>query len=150
MARWQMDCEQKEEMDKGAKPPPDPTPSWQWGDDLYVSRGIIEWLELEGTLKAIRSNLCTEQGHPQLHQCSEPHSLTSGVCTTSLGSLCSASPPFFLISSLNGPHWAKALMVLLQQREKKKAPSAWTKLLPSVCILLTCWMCSHTLMAIYK
>jgi len=53
----------------------------------------IEWLELGGTLKAIRPNPCTEQGHPQLHQCSEPHSLTSGVCTTSLGSLCSASLP---------------------------------------------------------
>jgi len=32
----------------------------------------IEWFELEGTLEAICPTPCSEQGHPQLHQCSEP------------------------------------------------------------------------------
>jgi len=41
-------------------------------DTAPLFHRIIEGFELEGTLKAMRSNPCTEQGYPQLHQCSEP------------------------------------------------------------------------------
>jgi len=37
-----------------------------------LNHRITGWLELEGTLKAIWCQPCTEQGHPQLQQCSQP------------------------------------------------------------------------------
>jgi len=53
----------------------------------------MQWFEMEGTLKAFRVNPCTEQGPHSSITAQSPSSLTLCVCTTSLGSLCSASLP---------------------------------------------------------
>lgn len=49
-----------------------------------------ESVELEGT--RLWSNSCSEQRHPQLHQCPQPHPvrpwLSAGTSTASLGDLC--------------------------------------------------------------
>lgn len=40
----------------------------------------LNCLSWEGPAKAIWSNSCTEQGHPRLHQCSEPHLTWPWAC----------------------------------------------------------------------
>ena len=73
---------------------------------------MIEWFESEGIFKAQLSQTpCNEQGHPQLHQCSQPLQTDLGCLqgwgtTTFLGNLCQcftalSMKTFVLISSLN-------------------------------------------------
>jgi len=79
---------------------------------LELQHGITE-LSWRGPLKAVCPTPCTEQGHPQLHQCSEPIQPDLGCLqgwgtTTSLGNLCQCLTALsvqnlFLISSLNLP-----------------------------------------------
>lgn len=46
----------------------------------FKNHGVIELFQLEGTLKGHLIQFpCTEQGHLQLHQCSEPHPALPGM-----------------------------------------------------------------------
>jgi len=59
---------------------------------LELQHGITE-LSWRGPLKAVCPTPCTEQGHPQLHQCSEPIQPDLGCLqgwgtTASLGYMC--------------------------------------------------------------
>lgn len=51
----------------------------QWGGGTSGDHAIIEWFELERTPEGHLSPSCSARGHPQLHQCSEPCSLTLAV-----------------------------------------------------------------------
>jgi len=85
-------------------------PVWTGGEgrEQVCNRRIIEWFELEGTLKGhLAQPPCNEQGHLQLHQ--EPHPAWPWVSPRtghlpSLWAACtSTSPPLLLKNNTSSP-----------------------------------------------